>query len=352
MTEPVFIISTGRSGSTALSDCIHLHSKLVSLSEMILSVHYNFGISGEEWKGFEKQTWTGSEFWELLAQKEPIRLAPYEKKGLYNKEVLYKRTENTLFNEKTGLPAIASITLPHLTNEPDKLYQELEEIVPAFPEGSLPEQYSRLFEWMQQRFDGDTCVERSGFSTDAVEYLIDMFPKAKYVFLYRDPREIAVAFNRFQTMKMGKAILKAMEDTGADPSDPSTEAEKLGSYRWLHPDYFELEKLHQIEMPYTELGSWISKSLLHAGRVIEGLPETQQHWLRYENLLKTPERELERLIAFINPPSASKEANEQWIKKSARHLKSKPDAWTELPKEKRNALEETVQPALRYLGYD
>lgn len=352
MTEPVFIISTGRSGSTAVSNCIHLHPKLVSLSEMILSVHYNFGISGEEWKKFDKQTWTGSEFWKLLAQKEPVRLAPYEKKGLYNKEVLYERTENTLFNEKTGLPAIASITLPHLTDEPDKLYQELEEIVPAFPEGSLPEQYRRLFEWLQQRFDGDTCVERSGFSTDAVEYLMDMFPNAKYVFLYRDPREIAVAFNRFQTMKMGKAILKAMEETGSDPSDPSTEAEKLGSYRWLHPDYFEIEQLHQMDMPYKELGSWISKSLLHAGRVIEGLPEAQQHWLRYENLLETPERELERLITFINPPSASREANEQWIQKGAGLISPKPDTWPELPEEKRNALQETVHPALRYLGYE
>ncbi|MDX6154291.1 sulfotransferase [Marinococcus sp. PL1-022] len=351
MTEPVFIISTGRSGSTAVSNCIRLHPALVSLSELILSVHYNFGISGEEWKGFEKQTWTGSDFWELLAQKEPVRLAPYEKKGLHNKEILYERTENTLFNEKTGLPAIASITLPHLTNEPDKLYQELEAVVPAFPEDSLPGQYRRLFEWMQRRFDGDTCVERSGFSTDAVEYLIDMFPKAKFVFLYRDPREIAVAFNRFQTMKMGKAILKAMEETGADPSDPSKEAERLGSYRWLHPDYFEIEQLRQMDMPYKELGSWISKSLLHAGRVIEGLPGTQQHWLRYEDLLETPERELERLITFINPPSASKEANEQWIKKSVAQINPKPDTWPELPVEKRSALEEATGPALRYLGY-
>lgn len=351
MTEPVFIISTGRSGSTALSSCIHLHPKLVSLSEMILSVHYNFGISGEEWKGFEKQAWTGSEFWELLAQKEPIRLARYEKKGLYNKEVLYKRTENTLFNEKTGLPAIASITLPHLTDEPDKLYQELEAIVPEFPEGSLPEQYRRLFEWMQQRFDGDTCVERSGFSTDAVEYLINMFPEGKFVFLYRDPREIAVAFNRFQTMKMGKAILRAMEETGADPSDPSTEAEKLGPYRWLHPDYFDPEQLYQLDMPYKELGSWISKSLLHAGRIIEGLPENQQYWLRYEDLLEVPEKELERLITFIDPPSASKEANDQWIKESVKNINPRPNTWLELPEEKRNTLEETVQPALRYLGY-
>ncbi|MDZ5782571.1 sulfotransferase [Marinococcus luteus] len=352
MTEPVFIISTGRSGSTAVSNCIHLHPKLVSLSELILSVHYNFGISGEGWKEFDKQTWTGSEFWRLLAQKEPVRLAPYEKKGLYNKEVLYERTEHTLFNEKTGLPAIASITLPHLTDEPDKLYQELEGIVPAFPEGSLPEQYQRLFKWLQQRFDGDTSVERSGFSTDAVEYLIDMFPNAKYVFLYRNPREIAVAFNRFQTMKMGKAILKAMEEKGADPSDPSTEAEKLGSYRWLHPDYFELEQLHQIDMPYQELGSWISKSLLHAGRVIEDLPETQQHWLRYEDLLKKPEKELRRLISFINPPSASQEANEQWIKAGAKLINPKPETWPELPEDKRTALEKSVQPALRYLGYE
>ncbi|GEK58981.1 sulfotransferase [Marinococcus halophilus] len=352
MTEPVFIISTGRSGSTAVSNCINLHPKLVSLSEMILSVHYNFGISGEGWKGFDKQVWTGKEFWELLAQKEPVRLAPYEKKGLYNKEILYERKENSLFNEKTGLPAIASITLPHLTNEPDKLYQELKAVVPAFPEGSLSEQYLRLFEWMQDRFGGDTSVERSGFSTDAVEYLIDMFPNAKFIFLYRDPREIAVAFNRFQTMKMGKTILKAMEDTGLDPSDPSTEAEKLGVYQWLHPDYFELEKLHQVEIPYNELGSWISKSLLHAGRVIESLPEAQQHWLRYEELLQQPEKELRSLIAFINPPSVSGEENEEWIKAGASRINPKPDTWPGLPEEKITTLEKAVQPALRYLGYE
>ncbi|MFD2748851.1 sulfotransferase family protein [Virgibacillus siamensis] len=354
ITKPVFIISTGRSGSTALSNCINLHPNILSLSEFLLSINMNAAGPDPEansWPGLSLEKWDGKQFWDLLAKKVPINIEPYIQKGVRLKEFLYEISDTSRFNLKTGVPAILAMTLPHITENPDELYEELESVVPQFPEDRLDRQYQRLFEWLLRRYQKDVCVERSGVSVHFVDRLIDMFPDAKFIFLYRDVRETAMAFNRFQAFKLGTALKKAKETTGEDPTDPNSDISRLGEFKWLHPDYFDMEQFNNYEMSYEALGENLSSSLVSAEKNISKLPAEQVLYLRYESLTKAPHDQLRRIIQFIQPESATAQENEKWVEQSASMIRSKPATWPELPSEKRKKLEKASEPALKLLEY-
>lgn len=353
MTEPVFIISTGRSGSTAISNCINLHPKLLSLSEFFMGIHIQYASSLQEnsWPGLSLERWDGNQFWDFLSKREPMNIAPYKDKGLQIKEFLYKVSDKSRFNTKTGVPGILGMTLPHLTEDPDQLFEELESVVPQFPEDRLNHQYQRLFDWLLKRFQRDVCVERSGLSVNFVDRLIRMFPEGKFIFLYRDVREIAMAFNRFQAFKLGMALKQASETTGEDPTDPNSNISRLGEFKWLHPNYFEVEKLKQFEMPYDVLGGNLSSSIVSAADKLAKLPSQQVLHLRYESLLDAPQDQLRRVIHFIQPESSTQEENEKWVEQSASLIQPKPDTWPDLPTDKRKTLEKASEPALKLLEY-
>ncbi|WP_181348120.1 sulfotransferase [Thalassobacillus sp. CUG 92003] len=352
MTNQFFIISTGRSGSTALSNCINLHPNLLSLSEFLLSINMQpSGPENSSWPGLSLERWDGKQFWDFLSKTQPMNLAPYIKEGVQIKEFLYEVSDTSRFNMETGIPSILGMTLPHLTDKPDQLFEELESVVPQFPEDQLNNQYQRLFDWLLQRFQKDVCVERSGMSVDVVDRLITMFPDAKFIFLYRDVRETAMAFNRFQPYKLGTALKEAKETTGEDPSNPTTDISRLGEYKWLHPDYFTVEKLKQFEVPYEELGENLSSSLVSAAEHLSKLPSEQVLNLRYETLMEAPEDQLNRVIQFIQPESTTPEQDKAWVEQSAAIIRPKPDTWSDLPADKRKQLEKASEPALKLLNY-
>lgn len=353
MTEPVFIISTGRSGSTAVSNCINQHPKLLSLSEFFLFIHFSPRLQDGDnsWSGLSLDRWDGQQFWDFIAKKSPTRMQRYFKHDISMKEFLYKVTPTSRFNLETGIPGISMITLPHLTEHPDQLFEELESVVVQFPKDRLDRQYRRLFDWLLSRLHRDVLVERSGMSVYFVDRLITMFPNAKFIFLYRDLRETLMAFNRFQGFKLGTALRQAYQTTGEDPADPDSTPSKLGEFQWLHPDYFEVDKLNQFEIPYETFGSQLSSAMVSAAENLSTLPSQQVLNLRYETLVKAPEDQLRRVIQFIHPDSSTHEENEKWVEQAASLIGSKPDTWPDLPSEKRKQLEEACEPALKLLEY-
>jgi putative sulfotransferase len=63
MKPPVFIVGTGRCGSTMMSNVVRLHSRLLSLSEFFTS------LAG---RAFTLRELDGERFWQLLTGLSPI----------------------------------------------------------------------------------------------------------------------------------------------------------------------------------------------------------------------------------------------------------------------------------------
>ena len=105
-----FVVTAGRSGSTALSQILNGHRDVLSLNEFYVSVRtlpsVNPPLSGEQ-------------FWRGLAEPHPIFDAMVRGEA-GTPEFIYPRLAGTRFDANTtGIPAISLMTLPHLSSDPD-----------------------------------------------------------------------------------------------------------------------------------------------------------------------------------------------------------------------------------------
>lgn len=106
--EPTFIVSTGRCGSTMLSNLINQHPDILSLSEFFVFVA---DIGGYFSETFTSESLDGSEFWDLIAGIKP-RMNTLLHNDIVIPEILYPLESATAkFSAKTGVP-------PDPTNHP------------------------------------------------------------------------------------------------------------------------------------------------------------------------------------------------------------------------------------------
>src|SRR5690242_1668812 len=94
--NPVFVVGTGRCGSTLLSNILREDERILSLSEFFISLSPF---------AFHKKELDGKEFWDILATPRPkaIQMVRY---GVGIAEFLYQSQE--------GTPPILLTTLPHI----------------------------------------------------------------------------------------------------------------------------------------------------------------------------------------------------------------------------------------------
>src|SRR5215470_16615092 len=79
MRPPVFIVGTGRCGSTMVSSIVRLHPRLLSLSEFFAS------LAG---RAFTLRNPDGEQFWHLLSRLSPVAARMFAK-GYTMRELLY-----------------------------------------------------------------------------------------------------------------------------------------------------------------------------------------------------------------------------------------------------------------------
>src|ERR1044071_1995083 len=115
MKPPVFVVGTGRCGSTMMSNVVRLHPRLLSLSEFFTS------LAG---RAFTLREPDGERFWTLLATLSPIA-GKMLAKGAAMEEVLYGFGDGACFGPR-DVPPILVTALPHLTRDYEALYDELE----------------------------------------------------------------------------------------------------------------------------------------------------------------------------------------------------------------------------------
>lgn len=135
MSSLTFVIGTGRSGSTLLSRIVNAHPDVLSLNEFMASV-------GDA--AFPDGQVTGEEFWELLARPAP-HFERMIRSGVPLPEFLYTRRPGRFASETTGIPALSLMVLPHLTDDPDGLLDELQSAIVQWPERTAVAHHQEMF---------------------------------------------------------------------------------------------------------------------------------------------------------------------------------------------------------------
>jgi Sulfotransferase family len=343
----VFVVSTGRCGSTLLSTMLRRHPGVLSLSEF-----FGLLMSGPLPTG----QLSAEDYWQLLSTPHPFVTMAY-RANVPIEEFLYRPSPAARFTADTGIPPLMVTPLPHLTDQPERLYDEIEAFVRAAaagpagaPEGApvgVGAHHQRLFDWLATRDNASVWIERSGFSLRYLNELIELFPGARFVHLYRDGRECAYSMSRSNAFRLGDMWVKLHAALGVNPylEDVPAGTQVPDDLVPLMPDNFDIKALDAIEFPAEDFGRTWSEQILAGLDLLEKLPAERVLAISYEQLTLETADTLEKLAEFAGPIPAPSE----WIESARAMVSIRDPRWLGLPSEQRKKLEAECAPAMAAL---
>lgn len=337
---PVLVLSTGRCGSTMISELLNRHPAVLSLSEFTV-------LLGQE--AFARRNPSGAQMWRLFSRQSPA-LNAMMRVGEVMDEVLYPLgVPGARFSAET-IPPIEMVTLPHLTDRHEALFDELSAVVPAWPRMALADQYRSLFAYLGRKFDRRVWVERSGGSLMMARKLLRLFPDARVIHVYRDGRDTAMSMAGHPNFRLLVAAIDAYGRVGLDAYRAI--AREKGRMRdvWLERAIFPFIDAPKLAARATlpQFGTFWSRLILQGQQVLSGLPPERVLQLRFEDVQQRPREMLDRMIRFIDPSLADAE----WLEAAAAVPRpAGRSKYTHLPPEQQRALTEACAPGLAALGY-
>ncbi len=336
---PIFVLSTGRCGSTTLSNILNLHPGILSLSEFVSFT----GIAA-----FHYRRPSGNRIWRVLAgQRRRTRMmlrADYD-------ELLYPFDADGARYTRNDIPPVLCATLPHLTDDPDSLFDRLAPVVRAQPRQSTATHYSALFDWLCDTLDRRVWVERSGASLLFASTLLREFPDAKIVHLYRDGRETAISMSRHYLFRLIANNLAAFRKLGADPYTAIAHNPKWDSIAIRLHLASRLLLRNPANPGHTasieDFGRLWNAMIQRTRLLFRDLPRERIHHLCFEDLQTHPEPHLATLIRFIGPSLNDPD----WIKAASAVPRAQTPLFPTLSSDERRRLENSCSPGLDLLGY-
>ncbi len=336
---PVFVLSTGRCGSTMVSEMLNKHPDILSMSEFFATL----GL-----QAFSGKKVTGDHMWHLYSHPGK-RMSIIARESF--SELLYPFNDPESRFDATTLPPIMAVSLPHLTDHYEELYDEIERFARAQPKALSSEHYRALFSWLGERLEKKLWIERHGGSLLMASRLLRHFPEARVAHVFRDGRETALSMRDHPPFRVTLALIRRAKRWGIDlyrilerleRSDRMTSM--LGTLQWLRSDIDGLLS-ERPELP--EVAKFWSDMIETGHRVFGHFGPDRLLNLRFEDLQEHPEREARRLIEFISPDLEA----DSWIAQVAgipRQTKSK---FARLDPDERRAITEACRPGLELLGY-
>ncbi|MFB7056050.1 hypothetical protein ACFCXT_23390 [Streptomyces vinaceus] len=152
---------------------------------------------------FEQREVDGAGFWSVLSG--PARpLDAIAASGHPMPELLYPYASGR-FRPETGVPAIAHMSLPALTPDPDALHDDLAAVVPTWPTRTPADHYRELFAELGRRERTSVVVERSGASLAFLPALRTIDLTVKRDLVMRTPIPLA-AFGQFWSHLIAQGV--------------------------------------------------------------------------------------------------------------------------------------------------
>jgi nucleoside-diphosphate-sugar epimerase len=337
-----FIVTVGRSGSTALSRVLGAHPDVLSLNELYLSVRASSAAD---------HTLSGEQFWRMLAEPHPI-FDSMVRGGSGMPEFIYPRLQGTRFDASTtGVPAISMMTLPHLCSDPDGVFDALAAEVQAWPEQVARLHYEMLFGWLATHFGGTVVVERSAMSLSSVPWLRKTFPDAKFVHLFRNGPDTAVSMSEHTGFRLMALIQDALELLDLDPErrhpglrlDPTAIPIELAS---LLGDTCDADYLMGQNLPVARFARMWSELIVTGEAELSDLSADRYLPLSYADLVAGPRSSLARLANFLEV-----EADPKWLEFGTSVIDPKfTGASSRLSAEELRAVNENCAPAAALLA--
>ena len=190
---------------------------------------------------------------------------------------------------------------------------------------------------------GRIWVERSGGSFRFARLLPKLFPQAKFVFLYRYGRDVALSAQKFAAQWPMIRIWTLLRHFGFDPLNGDHPA---GRSRMLAVQEAYLSRLIPLRWSVTYPPSLKACAQFWSAMTLRGLnefmkiPAERRHILHYEQLTTAPAEEIAKLIDFLGV-----DAPPDWLTQASRLPEQRPPRWEGLPDEEQRALSDWTAEA-------
>lgn len=338
---PVFVLSSGRCGSTMLSDILNTHPDILSLSEF-------FSFHGTAM--FRRRRATGERMWKILSRQSGW--TRFMVRGRM-KELIYPLDSPRSRYSRQDLPPVLCATLPHIAERYEELFREMEPVVRSFPRRSTADQLRSVFGWLCARTGAKVWVERSGASAVYGATLLHRFPDARIVHMYRDGRDAALSMMRHAAFRDMMVYILALRKRGYDPLKTRTMRSAFWDRLALCAQPLIYALLLPRPVPYDRLrpahfGTMWSDMVARTFEVLDRVPAERVLHLRFEDVLSEPEREIRRVVRFVGPEPE----DDDWIARASEIPRPPPSRRGDLDPAGLDALTEACRPGLERLGYE
>ncbi|HZM75515.1 MAG TPA: sulfotransferase [Candidatus Limnocylindrales bacterium] len=296
--DGVFVISSGRCGSTLLSNLLALDPAVLSLQELMIVLQQD---------GLGLETVTGKRFWELLSRPSD-NVGTLLRIGVQPPELRYEGDRRAPGYDGNAIPRLLAFALPAITDEPETLFDELSAVVPGFAEQPLPDHYRQLFAWLARRTGRTRWVERSGGSSSFAPALARMFPRARFIHLNRDIADTALSMSRHPAYQLIEIRAMFVRRCGADPyrsPAPVLRRPVPPELRPVLPEHLTPETLADRGNRLTNFVLMAAFMTRQAQAALAKLPPEQVVHLRYEDLVSDPHNVLTRLAVELDLPGGA-----------------------------------------------
>jgi hypothetical protein len=342
---PLFVVGTGRCGSTMLSELLREHEHVLSLSEFFT---LTTDLGGRIAEGFSPEPIDAAAFWRIVAGAHPKQTTML-RHDVVMPEVLYRPSSSSRFTAETGVPAILQTVLPHLSADADDLFAEVESFVATLPTAPASGHYARLFGWLARRFGKRTWVERSGGSLRIVQRLTDAFPTARFLHIVRDGRACASSMSKHLGFRMALVAMQLAEILGADPyesSDRTWISDVPDELLDFLPERFDGEAFRAHRVPLPLFGHYWSGEIVQGLRELAAVPADRVLTLRYEDFVAAPRRAIGRVAEFLGSDCA----DERWVERVATHVRASTATLDDVDARTLRALDDACAPGFAALG--
>lgn len=337
--SPVFIVGTGRCGSTLMSNMVNMHPDILSLSEVFVSFAT---------EGLVHRNMDGPRFWKLVTDASPVlRKAINPTRSPV--EFTYEFAPDSPWTMET-LPAALYMTLPHFSDEPDAIYAEMEPVIKARAKASMGAQYQFWFDWLTARENKSMWIERSGNSITMVKALHRLFPDAKFVHIHRDGRETAMSIRNFMPLRVFLHSWTHLKKIGVDLlKTPFRYSDSLlvNTFSPLISGLMPTERFLDTVPDAAQAGAFWSAMIQQGMKDLANVPAQNLHTMTYTDLTERPHETLESFINFAAPGLD----HADWLARAAKVPKVSKPKWKTLPADELARLEKACAPGMKLLGY-
>jgi putative sulfotransferase len=346
MSVPTFIVGTARCGSTMMSTMLREHPRVLSLSEFFSFVS-DFDRARLA-QILSPAPIAGQGFWEFIAEITPLLSLALRHRVEAAESIYPCGSPAARFSRRTGVPGILHVTLPHLTDDPDRLFDLLRDEVCAWPPATMGGHYQHLFDWLAAHFHKGLWVERSGGWLFVVDSFRSMFPQSRFIHIVRDGRDAALSMQEHLGFRLTYAMMSLEDLLGVNPlqsADRSHIARVPTELRPFLPEAFNAEAFRAFRLPLAFFGELWSQWIADGLNGLRELPADRLLTLRYEDFFGDPKRQLDMLAAFLGEDFVDAD----WSSRCAATVRKPRSTWRDLGEEDARLLTAACQPGFAHL---